>query len=293
MDGILNVNKPSELSSFDVVRLVRKASGERKVGHTGTLDPSARGVLVLCLGKATKVAGYLLNCDKEYVATIRLGETTDTDDATGRVLSSSPVPPLGRVEIRDICRCFLGEIDQVPPLFSAARLMGERLYKIARRGGRITPRAKRVRIGEIELLDFKPPLLKIRVACSKGTYIRSLARDIGEELGCGAHLLSLVRTRVGDFRLEDAVELSRLGRAESVEQRLLPIEAALQGYPQLVVGEAALGRVARGLGVEKPGAEERADLVEGDILLLKDRQGRACALAKFDGTLVRPFKVFI
>ncbi len=293
MDGVLNVVKPSGLTSFQVVRLIRKASGERKVGHTGTLDPSAQGVLVLCLGRATRVAGYLLSKDKEYRATIKLGERTDTDDATGRIVSSSSVPSLGKEEIGQICRDFLGEIDQIPPLFSAVRVMGERLYRIARRGGKVTPKAKRVEIKEIELLDLKPPVMAIRILCSKGTYIRSLARDIGENIGCGAHLLSLVRTRVGDFGIEEGVEVGRLRDVETIGEYLIPITTALKEYPQLAVEESAIGAVTHGRAVTRQAVGASAGVVEGGVVLLRNRSGRVLALAKVEGTLIKPFKVLI
>ncbi len=292
MDGLLNLNKPWGWTSFEVVRVVRRLSGERRVGHTGTLDPSARGVLLLCLGKATKVSSHLLAEDKEYLARIRLGETTDTDDATGRRLSSSAIPRMGRGRIEEICMSFVGKTEQTPPLFSALKMGGERLYKIARRGGSVEVKPRMVEIKEMSLLNYELPIIEIRVTCSKGTYIRALARDIGKKAGCGAYLLSLMRTRLGDFSIEDALEIEELKDSEDVKSHLLPVGSGLR-CPRLTVEESDLARVSHGMALERGELRGVADLVEGQILLLENCKGGAVALAKVSGPLIRPFRVLM
>ena len=292
MDGLLNLNKPCGWTSFQVVKTVRKLSGERKVGHTGTLDPSARGVLLLCLGKATKVSSHLLAEDKEYLARIRLGETTDTDDATGRRLSSSPIPLMGRGRMEEICMSFVGETEQTPPLFSALKFGGERLYKIARRGGSVELKPRMVEIKKMSLINYELPIIEIRVACSKGTYIRALARDIGRKAGCGAYLLSLVRTRLGDFSIEDALEIEELRDAEDVKSHLLPVGSGLR-CPRLTVEDSDLARVSHGVALNREELRGAANLVEGETLLLENRNGGVVALARVTGSLIKPFRVLV
>ena len=230
MDGILIVNKERGYTSFDVVAKLRGILSIRKIGHTGTLDPEATGVLPVCVGRATKVCDVLTDRDKTYEATVVLGITTDTLDTTGEVLTRKPVS-VTRDELLAVLSHFRGEITQVPPMYSAVKVNGKRLYEYAREGKEVERKERRVTIYEIELLEEKlfpwdnseesgqadlpddfdqHPSFRIRVKCSKGTYIRTLCDDIGKELGCGAAMSSLVRTEVGRFRLEDALRLNEI-----------------------------------------------------------------------------------
>ncbi|MGB2629792.1 MAG: tRNA pseudouridine(55) synthase TruB, partial [Candidatus Omnitrophota bacterium] len=194
--GLLIVDKAKGMTSHDVVDLVRRKFRIKKVGHAGTLDPGATGVLVLLVGKATKLSGDFLNQDKEYVATMRLGEKTDTGDSAGKIIEAREIR-VSEKEIKDVMEGFLGESYQVPPMVSAKKVNGKRLYKIARKGIEIERQPKKIFIKEIETISVELPCVKFRVICSKGTYIRQLAEDAGEKLGCGAHLTELERTRSG------------------------------------------------------------------------------------------------
>lgn len=206
---ILNIDKPTGITSFQAVRLIRKWTKCKKVGHAGTLDPMATGVLIVCTGKATKQVSSLMNMEKVYEGTICLGKTTDTDDAEGKVLSENTVPVLTRSEIEDILSEYCGEIDQVPPKFSAIRKNGVRLYKMARKGIPVDIGHRKVLVYKIELLSWKTPNIRLRITCGKGTYIRALARDIGSQLGCGGYLSSLRRIRVGEYHVHNAWQLDQ------------------------------------------------------------------------------------
>jgi len=197
-------------TSFDVVNKARRILDVKKVGHAGSLDPFATGVLLLCTGRATKWVPQFMELEKEYVGEIELGTTTDTLDVTGRVLTRREVPEYSLDEIHKVCQDFVGEILQVPPAYSALKVQGQRLYKRAREGRAIEVAPRRVKIHRLEVLSYSRPVTTVRVICSKGTYIRALARDIGQALGCGAFLRSLTRTRIGDFRIENALEISEL-----------------------------------------------------------------------------------
>ncbi len=205
---IININKPEGWSSFDVVRKIRYHIHVKKIGHAGTLDPFASGVLLICTGKATKRVQELMNYDKEYWAHIELGKTTDTYDITGKVQKQNSPPHVIIDEIKEICYRFKGEIYQIPPMFSAIKINGKRLYKLARKGLTVKRNPRKVKIFEIEVLDFENPYITLKVICSKGTYIRALANDIGEMVGCGAYLKSLIRTRIGPYDIESASSIS-------------------------------------------------------------------------------------
>ncbi len=209
-EKILPVNKPAGWTSFDVVNKLRFASRVKKVGHAGTLDPFATGLLLICFSRATKQVANLMELEKEYRAVVQLGKTTDTDDPTGKVLAEAPVPELAREALLPVLQKYVGEIEQVPPIYSALKKDGKRMYELARQGREVTPEPRRVKIHSIDLLGFERDTIEIRVVCSRGTYIRALARDIGRDLGCGAHLKSLVRTRIGSYRLEEAWQLDAL-----------------------------------------------------------------------------------
>ncbi len=209
---LLVVDKPAGWTSFDVVAKVRRLTGVRKVGHAGTLDPFATGVLLILLGAMTKRQDELMTGEKEYRLTARLGRTSDSHDVTGRLTGSCGLTGIDRAAIAAVLPEFQGTIQQVPPMHSALKIGGKRLYKLARQGRRVERQPRTVQISELELVAWRSPWLELRVACGKGTYIRSLVRDLGRRLGCGALVQSLQRTRVGDYRLETAVTPAELER---------------------------------------------------------------------------------
>lgn len=209
-DSIIAVYKPKGMTSFEVVRRVRRELRIKKVGHAGTLDPLAEGLLILLTGKKTKMMESFLRMDKEYVATLRLGVVSKSHDLETELVEQAVGLPASDEEIRPVLTRFTGEIEQVPPDYSAAWVDGKRAYHLARRGVEFELKPKVVRISAIEVVSYSPPLLKLRIVCSSGTYIRSLARDIGYELGCGSVLEELVRTRIGSYRVEDAIRLDEL-----------------------------------------------------------------------------------
>ncbi len=209
---ILNIHKPVDWSSFDVVRKVRNIIREKKVGHAGTLDPFAEGVLLLGIGKGTKKLHELIGLSKEYKAEIELGRETDTYDITGEVVKEIETEPYDKDVILDSLSRFSGTVDQVPPMFSAKKHKGIRLYKLARKGIEVERKPVKVTFFSIDLIDYIHPFININIKCSKGTYIRSLAHDLGEILGCGACLKSLCRTSIGEYRLEDSMKIGELER---------------------------------------------------------------------------------
>jgi len=276
--GILNVDKPPGVTSHDVVDAVRRVAGQQKVGHAGTLDPMATGVLLICLGQATRVAEYLMAGHKRYRATIVLGTSTDTYDAEGEITASDGRTDIPRAEIEAALAHFIGRIEQVPPMYSALKRDGQPLYKLARQGKTVEREPRLVEIADIELLDWTPPSLIVHVACSSGTYIRSLAHDLGQVLGSRAHLAALVRLSSGRFTLEEAVSLERLEEAFQYGQEnryLLPLDEAFLDWPAIIVGADDARRVLHGQAIPgAPPASEGADplrraySLDGDFLAI-------------------------
>lgn len=212
-NGIMNVYKEAGYTSHDVVARLRGICQMKKIGHTGTLDPEAVGVLPVCLGSGTKLCDMLMDWDKEYIALLRLGVVTDTQDMTGRMIGACPeeqVRGLAAETVQDAVLGFLGEYEQVPPMYSALKVNGRKLYELAREGKEVERRARTVQIKELEIVSLELPLVRMRVVCSKGTYIRTLCHDIGERLGCGGTMESLTRSRVGIFRIEEALTLEQI-----------------------------------------------------------------------------------
>jgi tRNA pseudouridine55 synthase len=238
MDGILNVNKPSGLTSFAVVAGVKRITGELHTGHAGTLDPIATGVLPICLGQATRVVEYLSDQSKTYRAEIELGVVTDSYDSTGKVLRTGDVSAITRELIQQKLEKFKGTIQQTPPMYSALKHKGQPLYKLARQGIEIERKSRAVRIFSLEIIEWISPLLTLEVTCSKGTYIRSLAYDLGEELGCGANMKNLVRLKVGPFSIEEAATLPQIEDAVKsgvIESLLYPTDYVLTQFPAVLV----------------------------------------------------------
>ncbi len=248
MNGIFNVNKPAGMTSHDVVATIRRVSQAPRVGHAGTLDPLATGVLLICMGQATRIAEYLSDHDKRYRARIRLGVETDTYDAAGAVVAEQPVHAT-REQVEIALQGLLGKLSQRPPAYSAIKQDGVPLYKLARQGAQVEPAPRPVEIYSITLLDFALPEVEIEVHCSKGTYIRSLAHDLGEKLGCGAHITALTRTAIGHFVLADSIGLEPLREALAqgyAEQFLHPLDEALLEFEAIVVEPDVAKRLQQG-----------------------------------------------
>ena len=292
MDGVLNINKPRGVTSHDVVSAVRRILGEKRIGHTGTLDPLATGVLVLCIGKATRIAQYLEAGEKEYRAVMRLGVTTDTLDAEGRTVETREYAPPDRAELDRVMQQFTGTIMQRPPAYSAIKVGGVPSYKLAREG-KAEPLALRpVKISRIVLSSYEDPLAGITVTCSKGVYIRTLCADIGQALGMGAHLTGLVRTRSGRFSIEHALTLDQLiDRAASgrAEQAVVPISEALSDFPMVQIGAPEAALVRHGNQVPCPVSFANS---LNDMVRLHDPAGRLLALARIVAGVLRPELVF-
>jgi tRNA pseudouridine55 synthase len=254
INGLLLLNKPAGITSNQALQKVKKLLKAKKAGHTGTLDPAATGMLPLCFGEATKVCAYLLDADKIYRATARLGVATDTGDADGKKTVSSKVPTLNRYEWEKLLTEFRGDIEQVPPMYSALKQGGKRLYELARKGKIVERQPRSVRIHDVSLLETSGQRLVFRVHCSKGTYIRTLIEDIAKAAGTVAHIASLHRESVGDFRTEDMVELSNIeciaaSAPEMLCKYLLPTDKALAGWPKQEINKDAAARFTSGQAV--------------------------------------------
>ncbi len=255
--GLLLLDKPEGISSNLALQRVRRALAAAKGGHTGNLDVAASGLLPLCFGEATKLSAFLLDADKTYIAELALGTTTTTGDREGEVLTSRPVPPLTTEDVTRALARFVGPQSQLPPMYSALKRDGRPLYAYARAGIEVAREPRAITIHALRLLDCRVPRLVVEVVCSKGTYVRTLAEDIGEALGCGAHLSALRRTRAGPFSLDDAHPLSVFETGEAPARHdalLLPVDRALSGYPALTL-EAAASRALR-QGQRRPASAE-------------------------------------
>jgi tRNA pseudouridine55 synthase len=241
LNGILNVNKPAGWTSFDVVRFIRGRCGEKRVGHAGTLDPSATGVLPVLIGQATRLTEYLVDTTKEYVASIELGVATDTYDAEGEVTNRGDASSVSVHDVQKALEAFRGEIQQRPPVYSAIKREGVPLYKRARRGEDVRAEPRPVRVDQVDIIDYQAPHIKLRVVCGKGFYVRSLAHDLGGAIGTGGMLSGLVRSRVGSFRLEDAADIETL-RSEFEDgswlDRMIAPDEILLGWRAAILGEA-------------------------------------------------------
>jgi len=253
MDGILNINKPQGKTSFSIVAMVKRLSGERRVGHAGTLDPAATGVLPVCLGQGTRIIEFLVDTTKAYRAQIELGVTTDTYDASGNITHQEDPSGITRKQLESAFSSFRGLIQQTPPMYSAVKHQGKRLYELARAGIRVERRSRPTRIYHLELVDWQPPIVTMEVVCSKGTYIRSLAHDLGQTLGCGASLRSLIRLRCGLFDIKDAISLPQLEDAFRYgywQRFVYPIDIVLLHWTAIVVSDATGQAIRNGRPVD-------------------------------------------
>lgn len=291
VSGILNIDKPQGWTSHDVVARVRRLTGERRVGHAGTLDPLATGVLLICLGQATRVAEYLMAGQKRYRATLRLGISTDTYDADGQVIRDTGAVDVSLEDIEAALSIFVGEIEQIPPLYSALKRDGRPLYRLARRGETVPPPPRRVTIEAVEIVQWASPELALEIVCSPGTYVRSLAHDLGERLGCGAHVTALRRLASGRFTAAEAISLDVLAEAASAGQwtsLLHPLEVALLDFEVVKASAQEAQRLLRGQSIPCPNppttALGRAYDPDGSLIAIVAHDPRA--------SVWRPKKVF-
>lgn len=300
MDGVLVVDKPAGPTSHDMVDRTRRAFGLRRVGHTGTLDPFATGVLPLCLGRATRLARFLAEGEKVYRATVRLGFATSTDDLTGTPLSEARPATLQDGAVRRALAELVGNLDQVPPAYSARRVEGRRLYELARRGESVPRAARAITVYGIDLLEAAEDRLEIEVRCSPGTYVRALARDLGEKLGVGGHLSRLRRTRSGSFGLEQAVPGDEIAGARD---RVVPLGELLPELPAVRVGPTGRERVRHGRDIgldevaagfpEEPVARVRVLDESGELLALAVPRGSGAPGAPAVEPVLHPDVVFV
>lgn len=274
VSGVLVVDKPVGLTSHDVVQIIRRGTGIRRAGHTGTLDPRASGVLVVLIGPAVRLSEYVSASDKRYQATIRLGSSTDTFDAEGRVTSSAPVGSITEEQFEDILDQYVGEIEQVPPPYSAIKVGGRKAYEMAREGEEVNLEPRVIQVYSLELLEWDSPEAVVDVFCSSGTYVRSLANDLGNALGVGAHLVGLRRTKSGRFTLRDAVPLRRLQESFTAGdwyRYLIPAAEALAEWPMVELDADEVELIRHGHRVlAEPGSKGWARGVseQGDLVAL-------------------------
>lgn len=298
-DGILNIYKEKGYTSHDVVAIVRKKLNTKKVGHTGTLDPEAEGVLPVCIGKATKVANYITDTTKTYIATITLGISTDTQDHTGKIIEEKKVTVTDE-EKKEAIRSFIGEYNQIPPMYSALKVNGKKLYELARAGQEIKRQPRKIHIFNINILNLKGNDIDIEVVCSKGTYIRTLCSDIGDKLGCGAHMSKLVRTKSSIFNIEESNKLEAIdyyvkeGRLDTI---LTKIEEVFNQYNQLIISSDYNKYLFNGNKLDEKFVLNKIKLDKKDKYRVYDENKNFIGIYEVinneDSNLLKPIKIFI
>jgi len=309
IDGLLIVDKPDGITSLDVVREIKHRFGVKKAGHIGTLDPFATGVLPIVLNEGTKLVPFLNENPKEYEVVLKLGEETTTDDWTGEVVQKKPWEGIPLEKIEALIHTFIGKIHQIPPMFSAIKIQGKPLYQMARKGIEVERKEREIEIYKIQMIGIDLPLISFRVSCSKGTYIRTLGRDIGKKIGCGAHLLRLRRVRSGSFTLEQAISWKRLkefSKPDALHPWLISLEAALPNLPEVIGDEKMTSYVRWGKEMmvqdlypqnfpafEKGQWIKMSSLEKGLVAILKSAvRGSDIPLANPDAVAFRPIRVF-
>ena len=295
-NGIINIYKEKGFTSHDVVAKMRGICKQKKIGHTGTLDPDATGVLPVCLGSGTKLCDMLTDKDKEYVAELLLGKETDTQDVSGQVLRESSVD-CTKEEVEQAIMSFVGDYMQVPPMYSALKVDGKKLYELARAGKEVERSARPVKILGIEILEMNLPVVKMRVECSKGTYIRTLCHDIGQKLGCGGTMQSLLRTKVGIFKLEDAITLTQLEQLrdeDGIAQKLYPVDSIFQNCPKLHAKEETIRLLENGNSFYPNQMEEKKTYPTGEWVRVYGKE-RFFGIYAYDSETRRykPVKMFL
>lgn len=300
MDGIFNIYKEKGFTSHDVVAVVRRTIHMKKVGHTGTLDPDAEGVLPVCVGKATKLSDVIMDGRKSYRAMLKLGVTTTTEDASGEVLETKTVD-FNEEKIREVVDSFIGRLEQVPPMYSAVKVNGKKLYELAREGKEIERKSRTIEVYDIRIRQFLPPdRVEMDVDCSKGTYIRTLCADIGKALGCGGHMEELLRTATGVFSLENAIrlsELKELAEQEQAEEALLTMEEALKDFPVIKVAENSTKLLYNGGKIREKFFEQKSTSLQvGEIVAVYDFENNLVGLYEIkqeEDFFIKPFKMLI
>ena len=285
IDGIINVRKEKGFTSHDVVAKLRGITRQKKIGHTGTLDPDATGVLPVCFGKATKLCDMLTEKEKAYEAVLLLGKTTDTQDISGEVKKECSVEGITQDQVRETILSFVGEYDQIPPMYSALKVNGKKLYELAREGVEIERKPRKIQIHRIEIREINLPEVRFEVWCSKGTYIRALCNDIGEKLGCGGCMSSLIRTKSGIFTLEESKSLDEIEtcvREGRIEEILVPIDAMFPDVPKVFVKEGEEKSVYNGNALTKRQLEENTMPQSQERIRVYQKDGLFLALYRYD-----------
>lgn len=297
INGILNVYKEAGYTSHDVVAKLRGICRQKKIGHTGTLDPDAVGVLPVCLGNATRLCDMLTDKSKEYEAVLLLGKVTDTQDISGKVLEEHPVPAEEEKAVEAVLS-FLGTYEQIPPMYSALKVNGKKLYELARAGKEVERAGRPVEIRQIEILSVALPEITFRVVCSKGTYIRTLCHDIGRKLGCGGTMKSLKRTRVGIFTIDNALrldELEKLAHEDRLEEQVIPVEAMFAELPSVIIQDAFRRLLENGNAFYPNQIREEREAVDGVRVKVYDMEGRFYGIFAYSDEKGRyqPVKMFL
>ena len=303
MDGIININKPPDETSFRVVAAIKRITKERRVGHGGTLDPLATGVLPVFLGQATRVVEYLAEASKTYRAVIEMGKNTDTYDITGKIVDTADFSMITRNMFEETLGSFRGDIEQIPPMYSAVKYQGEPLYKLARKGITIERKPRLAHIYQITIIEWQPPLVTLDVECSKGTYIRSLAHDIGRTLECGACLKELVRLKYGFMNIEDAISLQEFEHALRFgywQNYLYPLDRVLSQWQAIIVNEEREKAIRNGNPLDTSdfigvAGEQVSDIIAGNRCRAYSMDGTLVSILKYDEEKNhwRPDKVFM
>ena len=293
MNGIINVYKEKGYTSHDVVAILRKIAGQKKIGHTGTLDPDATGVLPVCLGRATKVCDLLTDHDKTYETVLLLGKTTDTQDISGEILKEHPTDHLNEAEVIKVIENFKGTYDQIPPMYSALKVNGKKLYELAREGKTVERKSRKVTIYQIHIKKIQLPRVRMEVTCSKGTYIRTLCHDIGNRLGTGGCMEELTRTKVGRFELKDSLkleELSDLAQNGRLEDALIPLDQMFSELQSVVPAEKYIPKAYNGNDFFRNQLSETGKFCSGENLLFfleyADWRNRTDRWNEIDGNAV-------
>lgn len=300
-NGIMNVYKEAGFTSHDVVAKLRRICKQKKIGHTGTLDPDAVGVLPVCFGSGTKLCDMLTDWDKEYIATLRLGVVTDTQDLSGQVLFQAEEEPLGQLaqeQVRESILSFLGDYEQVPPMYSALKVNGKKLYELARAGKEVERKPRSVQIRELEILEMCLPTVRFRVVCSKGTYIRTLCHDIGEKLGCGGVMASLTRSRVGIFGIEEALRLSEietLRDEDKISDVIVPPDAVFGDCREVEVTSEVRRLLENGNKIPAEALTDCTLFQDRERLRMYDGTGRFYGIYEYHAGAeeARPVKMFL
>ena len=277
LHGIINVDKPTGITSMDVVRHVKRASNQERIGHGGTLDPMATGVIPICLGQATRMMEYLVSGSKQYKAQITFGVETTTYDKLGEIIQTKKVKQITYKDLLDITDRFIGEIEQIPPMFSALKYKGKRLYELARKGITVKRESRKVKISNISILQWDPPNLNVEITCGKGFYVRSFAHDLGQLLECGGHLSELARTKNGVFTIEDAIPLIEVEKrllSNTVKSILKPIDFAIKYMPTAIVDCHTEDMILKGQSVSH------------DTKVFDSNAGHNCRVYGTDGTFL-------